>query len=171
MKYGELTLGQMEAIINKIGGMESVRRLLADELVISPPLFVNAILKRDMRKEGWKLLEHTMRCITSAADLEAVSFLRGREDYTNGEEMVRRARTELDTNYSQEDAEFLLDHQNEIPTELRPYLLVFTATIWEDSDGHRLIPCIHWNGERWGLRFDWLDGDFGSRYRLVRPRK
>jgi len=37
MKYGDLTLSQMEALANKIGGMESVRRLLADEPAISEP--------------------------------------------------------------------------------------------------------------------------------------
>lgn len=35
MKYGNLTLGQVEAGINKIGGEEAFLRLLRDELVIS----------------------------------------------------------------------------------------------------------------------------------------
>ncbi|QQG42801.1 MAG: hypothetical protein HYW15_01155 [Candidatus Giovannonibacteria bacterium] len=34
MKYGELTLGQVEAIVNKIGGVDGVRRLLAGELSV-----------------------------------------------------------------------------------------------------------------------------------------
>jgi len=34
MKYGELTLGQVEAIVNKLGGMEGVQRLLSGELVM-----------------------------------------------------------------------------------------------------------------------------------------
>lgn len=34
MKYGELTLGQVEAIVNKLGGMEGVKRFLSGELVI-----------------------------------------------------------------------------------------------------------------------------------------
>jgi len=34
MKYGELTWGQMEAIVNKLGGMEGVRRLLSGDLVV-----------------------------------------------------------------------------------------------------------------------------------------
>jgi hypothetical protein len=37
MKYGDLTLGQVEALVNKLGGMEAVRRLLADEPTISEP--------------------------------------------------------------------------------------------------------------------------------------
>jgi hypothetical protein len=36
MKYGELNLGQIEAVVNKLGGMDGVNRLLADELTISP---------------------------------------------------------------------------------------------------------------------------------------
>ncbi|MEK7066059.1 MAG: hypothetical protein AAB965_00635, partial [Patescibacteria group bacterium] len=34
MKYGELTMGQIEAMVNKLGGMEGVQRLLSGELVI-----------------------------------------------------------------------------------------------------------------------------------------
>jgi len=34
MKYGKLTLGEIEAIINKLGGMEGVKRFLSGELVI-----------------------------------------------------------------------------------------------------------------------------------------
>jgi hypothetical protein len=36
MKYGELNLGQVEAIVNKLGGLDGVRRFLADELVVKP---------------------------------------------------------------------------------------------------------------------------------------
>ncbi len=34
MKYGDITFGQMEAIINKLGGMDGVKRLLSGELVV-----------------------------------------------------------------------------------------------------------------------------------------
>lgn len=34
MKYGELNLGQIEAIVNKLGGMEGVQRFLSGELVV-----------------------------------------------------------------------------------------------------------------------------------------
>lgn len=36
MKYGNLTLGQVEAVVNKLGGMSGVESLLRDELVVSP---------------------------------------------------------------------------------------------------------------------------------------
>jgi len=34
MKYGELNLGQIEAAVNKLGGMDGVRRLLSGDLVV-----------------------------------------------------------------------------------------------------------------------------------------
>ena len=34
MKYGELNLGQVEAVVNKLGGMEGVKRFLSCETVI-----------------------------------------------------------------------------------------------------------------------------------------
>ena len=36
MKYNDWTLGQVEAVFNKLGGDEGVRRFLADELVVRP---------------------------------------------------------------------------------------------------------------------------------------
>lgn len=37
MKYGELNLGQVEAIVNRLGGMEGVQRFLRGELIVSEP--------------------------------------------------------------------------------------------------------------------------------------
>ncbi|MDD3531660.1 MAG: hypothetical protein PHV99_03680 [Candidatus Pacebacteria bacterium] len=34
MKYGELTLGQMEAVVNKLGGMDGVKRFLAGNIEV-----------------------------------------------------------------------------------------------------------------------------------------
>ena len=170
MKYGELSLGQIEALVNKLGGMDGVRRFLADELIVSEST-VTGTFKRDMRKEGWKLLENTSRCLTSATDLEGVSFLKGSEGYVSGEEMVRRARIELDANYGQEDAEWLLEHQDEISVELRKFYLVFTATVWEAPDGRRHVAYLRWNGERWCLVFNRLGRDWYGSDRLPRPRK
>ncbi|MBU3942394.1 hypothetical protein KKA24_00245, partial [Patescibacteria group bacterium] len=34
MKYGELNLGQIEAIVNRLGWMDGVRRFLSDELEV-----------------------------------------------------------------------------------------------------------------------------------------
>jgi len=45
MKYGGLTLGQIEAVINKLGGMEGVRRLLSGEVFVKAVEYVFPIWK------------------------------------------------------------------------------------------------------------------------------
>jgi|SRR3989338_3241729 len=127
--------------------------------------------KRDMRKEGWKLLENSPRRITSVAGLELVPFLKKGESSIGGEELVRRARAELDANCGQEDAEFLLEHQKEIPEEFRQFYLIFTGTVWGGSGGGRDVAYLFFDGERWCLDFHWLGLDFHSGGRLLRPRK
>src|SRR3989344_4444850 len=71
---------------------------------------IDKAFARAMRKEGWKLLEDGESSIL-------------------GEELVVRAREEFKINYGQHDAEWLLEHQDEIPEEFRKYYLVFTGTV------------------------------------------
>lgn len=125
--------------------------------------------KRDMRKEGWTLLENQPHRLSSAID--GIPFLKESENVITGEEMVCRARAELDANYGQEDAEWLSENQDKIPAGLRNFYLVFPATIWRDSGGRRSVPCLDWNGGRWVLDFGWLGGGWISVDRLVGPRK
>ncbi|KKU93873.1 MAG: hypothetical protein UY26_C0003G0021 [Candidatus Jorgensenbacteria bacterium GW2011_GWA1_48_13] len=47
MKYGELTLGQVEAMVNKVGGMDGVKRLLAGELAVGPKWEVESVFRID----------------------------------------------------------------------------------------------------------------------------
>lgn len=128
-------------------------------------------LRFDKRQDGWTLLEHAPRKLVSASDLELVPFLRDGESAIRGYDLIGRARYELDANYGQEDAEFLLDHQDKIPVQFRKYYLVFTGLVWRVSGRRRYVPCLDWGGGRWFLHFRWLDRDFDSDGRLVRPRK
>ncbi len=67
---------------------------------VSAPVLIN-----DKTKDSWTLIEHAKRRITTVQELELVSFLKSKENSVKGEEVVRRARVELDANYGQEDAE------------------------------------------------------------------
>lgn len=124
----------------------------------------------DKRKQGWKLLEDASRRIESVSNIEPVSLLIDGENYAGGEEMVRRARVELDCNFGQHDAEWMLTHQADIPKELRAFMLVFTGTVWQRPGGDRYVSCLVFRGGRWGLGFFWFGSGFGSGSRLVRPR-
>ncbi len=122
---------------------------------------------RDMRKEGWTLIENVSRQITSITDPKLVPILKKGETSINGEEMVRRARAELNANLGQEDAEWLLEHQAEIPKEWRSYYLTFPGTVWQGEYGCRFVPCLRWGVAGWCLYFGWLGLDWLSGVRLL----
>mgnify|MGYP001614642741 CR=1 FL=1 len=127
---------------------------------------------RDMTQEGWTLLEDTREPWPISADkLDLVPFLGDCKSYIGGEDVVSRARGDLKANLGQCHSEYLLKHQNEIPEEFRKHILVFTGTIWRRRFGHRSVPYLIWNGERWYLYFRGLEDGFCSNGRLLRFRK
>lgn len=112
-------------------------------------------LTYDKTKDGWFLVKNVQRRLTSC-DIEGVSYLRKYGAGSHGNDVLDRA-IELDADYGQADAEYLLEHQDKIPEELRPYRLIFTGTIWRGPNS-RYIPCLEWSwwgesGKQWGIRF------------------
>ena len=125
----------------------------------------------DKRKDGWELIEDVIFSPFDVPKMELVSFLEQGENRINGKEMVRRARTELNANLGQRHAEYLLEHQSEIPKEFQKFYLVFMGTIWRGPSGDRVVTYLLWDGERWCLHFDWLGHGWGSDGRLLRLRE
>lgn len=120
----------------------------------------------DKSKDGWTLVEDEGSQL-SVSGLEIVSFLKKVESSVSGESMRERAK-ELGANFGQRQAEYLLDHQAEIPAKWRDYYLVFPGTLWRASCGGLGVPCLAWLSGRWCLLFGWLDGGWGSRVRVLR---
>ena len=163
----EVSLVEFEGPLGELVQQCKSNRTRFDEFKLWLKKVATGNFKRDMRKEGWTLLENIPRRISSIID--AIPFLKN-ESTVNGDVMAMRA-VELDANYGQEDAEWLLDNQDKIPAELRKFYLVFPATNWRDLDGFRYVPFLFWGYGRWFLSFYWLDYGFFSDVRLVRPRK
>lgn len=135
-------------------------------------LAIEPNLKFDRRSDGWELLKHSRRVITSVSELELVPFLKEGEQPIRGYDLLGRAEYELDAyRYGQEDAEFIHDHQDEIPEEFRKFYLIFPRTIWRYPGGSLSVACLSWDGERWRLGWGWLEGEFGSGARFLRPVK
>jgi len=143
----------------------------------------SSVFQHDMRKKEWKpwaLVEDVDDAgEISITNLELVSFLKKGEDLISGEEMRKRAK-ELNANLGQRHAEYLLEHQKEIPVEWREFDLVFTGTLWREQKGGSFfrrrdsfyMPCLSWGGGGWwSLYFGWLGRNWDSGERLLRPRK
>lgn len=127
--------------------------------------------KRDMSTEGLTLVGNTPRSLNSVADLDLVTFLKKDEQSISSRELIRRARLEFNANLGQEDAEWLLEHKDEIPEEYENYYLVFMGTRWSTCDGCIHVACLNYVGAQWSLDFNWLDLIHSRRTRLVRSRK
>lgn len=135
-----------------------------------------APLKYDKTRDGWTLLEDVLFDLSGQDGKlfvpDIVEFLKPNEFFVNGEEMKRRGREELNAHLGQHHAEYLMEHQELIPKEWRgKYYLVFPGTVWQGSYSRRLVPYLHWDGDRWCLDFHWLRGDWGPVGRLVCFRK
>lgn len=129
-------------------------------------------LRFDKRREGWTLLEHAPRQIISVADLdEPVSFLQDGETSIRGYDLIGRARYEFDANLGQEDGEWLLDREAEIPIGFRQFYFPLTATIWRLPFERLYVPYLTWGGERWHLSWGWLEDGWDSNARLLRLHK
>lgn len=125
---------------------------------------------RDMRKEfGWRILKDEDLTLNDPTHVEVVSILTEDECWVGGSELILRA-MKLDACLGQHDAEFVLRYEDAIPRTWRENYFVFPATVWHDrhGKGRRRVSCLFWNGRRWVLDFDWLEGGFGKDVRLIR---
>lgn len=115
-----------------------------------------SVFQYDKTKDNFKLIEDVgfIPPLTSPRNIESIPFLNDEESYITGDEMDERAK-ELEANLGQQHAEYLLEHQSDIPEKFRNYYLVFPGTKWRNPGGRRGVPCL-----------DWDDGT-----RLVRPRE
>jgi len=82
MKYGDLTLGQVEAMVNKLGGMDGVHRFLSGELVVKEPQHKWEVWKTIKLGTGLRTAEHFMKDLTFSGcrrDSYAAEMLKGSE--------------------------------------------------------------------------------------------
>lgn len=118
----------------------------------------------DTQEEDWELVEDFDRDPVPVNQLELVSF-------SSHVTMLERAKGKS-VNVGRRQAEYLLEHQEEIPEEWRQYYLAFLGTR-RRRFGRLLIPYLmrDFDDERWLLRFDELGLGIVPYGRLVRLRQ
>ena len=163
---------------SKASSPEDLRDLAIRLLVEKFGMKVGYNFKRDMYEEAdWELVEDVAGPDEiSINDFDIVSFsaLKHHKMELAGKDMIPWARS-MGATLGQRQAEYLLDHQKEIPSEwVVPYAcFVFPGTIWRSgSTGNRYVPCIRCTPKEWELFFhplDGNDGNFASSW-LMHPR-
>ena len=121
----------------------------------------------DMTKKGWRLVDDfSYPKDISVANLELIPFS-NRSEVLSGAKMREEAKR-MNANLGQYHAEFLLKHQREIPKEWKNYLLVFPGTVWQLGKS-LVVPFLGWGSKHWFLDFYWLEHNWPSHFRFVRP--
>ncbi len=175
MKYKELDLGTIEAVVDKLGGMDGVRSFLVEKSVLktisivlptvktfNPATFTGRSLKvldgeNDKRAEA--LIE---------VDFAKVIFdtcLKDGETRITGEEKLKRLKESGNIRLG---AETFLALWNEDGRKTLEWLhkekgityLDFFGSILESSNGGRCVLCLHCYDGRWGWNYSWLGNDW-----------
>lgn len=112
------------------------------------------------REYGYTVVEDVEPTLSSAADLEAVSFLEPGEFVVSGETMRQRAVVKK-ANLGLADLKVALDDQKKISVE---EYIVFSGTLLRNPDGHLCVAVLRWGDDGWYLDFGrvacgWFDSD------------
>ncbi len=196
MKYGDLTFGQVEAIMNKLGGMAGVKDLLSGKTAVSAA--GKAIKKAKSSAEG--MFRVFVSYTQPLSDLiKSAEFNWVNSDITekhfpinqrpNGavemkvftvQDLVGATRSvtskeviqEMDNRgYRPAELPELLAFAMTNPDEQRKYPIVSLGSIWQDWLGDQGVPYLWGGGFGRSLYLGWFDDGWDSRYRFLAVRK
>ena len=112
-------------------------------------------------KYGYEVVKDVEPSQFKVKNLKFITFLESGELYINSITMCQRAVT-LKGNLGLVDGQYLFDHQNEIPKEMRGKYIVLPGTLLPDSDGDLRVACLDWGGGCWVPCFGWFVNVWGG---------
>jgi len=156
MKYGELNLGQIEAIVNKLGGMDGVQHFLAGHTEVK--LIENLInLDADpFIPEGLTVEKHQKGGIFKWNPKEVELFLFNQQKKGTIEGNKLRKELKGKSVFNANLLDYLLEHPHLIPEGWKQDEHMFWGTIYRGSSGNLCVRGLYWFGGRWDWRFIWL---------------
>ena len=180
----DLAVGFVTTIEEAGGTIEDARRaIFKDELLKKR---IGMLVMGKLKIEGFpcqknvphlipdwvtEVVEDVEPTLTEGAKLSFSGFLRGREIYTDGPTMRKRA-VETMANKGLSDVPALLGPDGKglktIPAELRGEVyIVLTGTVLRRSSGRLCVPYLRWYGGAWIVFFAGLVGGWVGGGRLV----
>ena len=164
MKYGPVTLGQIEALLNKIGGEEGMNAILSGRATIA---YSEHLIDLDadprIPYDGWKVEEHKKGGQFKWDALKVQLFL-NKKQQDGGSIEGNKLRKELADMpvYNANLLDYLLDNPHLIPEEWKGKAVCFWGTIYRHSDGNLCVRFLVWNGGLWKQGNYWLGGHFDA---------
>ena len=150
MKYGELNLGQIEAIVNKLGGMDGVKKLLSGVMIVQNIKHIIDLAAGPFMPEGWKGEEHQKGGQWEWDSTKVKLHLSdGQKDgrYIAGNKLREELKSQPVMNANILD--YLLAHPELIPEEWKDKAVFFWGTIYRRADGDLCVRYLCWSGGGW----------------------
>lgn len=162
MKYGKITLGQIEAILNKITKFtDGIKRFLADELTLVDPVkftsfpnppFPGAVVEEhNTPQDEWKLHNGNLYKNSQGVFLSlepsqtALSFMKGYD-------VQKSLKEQGEQTLNASDLDFLLENQELIPENWKGDRVFFWGTTFRDNGGRNYVRILFWDKE-WASGF------------------
>jgi hypothetical protein len=166
MKYSDATFGLAEAVFNKLGGMEGVKRFLRGDTDV---VIKNHTIDCDADPyipECWKVEAHIKHGLFEWKPNKVMLYLSEQQkdgNYIEGNKLHKELKDKPVLNANVLD--YLLANPQLIPEEWKGKVVFFWGTIYRDSDGDLYVRYLIWGGDGWR----WLSRWLGDYWRDIRP--
>ena len=161
MKYGDATMGQYEAAINKLGGWEAFLSFLAGNVEVVVKDHIIDCDADPFTPNGWKVEEHR-KGGQLKWDPKKVTLHLSPNQLDNKVVVGDNLRAELANMpvMNANVADYLLAHPELIPDEWKGKVVFFWGTIYRHSDGSLCVRFLDWSVGRWRWSGRWLVRDW-----------
>lgn len=172
MKYNDITLGKVEAIINMLGGMEGVQQLLSGNMELK---VINHIIDCDKAPlipyDSWKVEEHIKGGQFTWNPEKVKLFLSVNQKdgkSIEGNKLRKELKDEPVMNANLLD--YLLDHPHLIPEEWKvdekgnTRYIFFWGTIYRSAGDRLCVRFLYFSGGRWKQDYCWLGYGFDGNH-------
>ncbi len=160
MKYPKLELGTIEAVVNKLGGMEGIKTFLRDNIYI---VYVIDCDADPYIPDGLEIEEH-IKGGKVHWSLNKVGFYlcdEQKKDSIEGNKLRKKLKSQTVMNACVLD--YLLANPQLIPARWKMEYVFFWGTIYRYlGSGNLFVRFLFWDGDSWCWNYSNLDNDWGE---------
>ena len=155
-----LTAGQLNAIVKKLGGEDGVMRFLRGDAEVVIKTHTIDCDANPYVPDGWKVEEHIKggELRWNPDEVELYLCDEQKKGTIEGNELRKKLKGKPVLNACVLD--YLLANPQLIPEEWKGKAVFFWGTIYRDSDGDLCVRYLFWDDVGWSWSCGWLDVSF-----------
>lgn len=157
-----LTAGQLNAVVKKLGGEEGVKKFLQGLSEVVVKTHVIDCNADPHVPENWKVEEHIKGGELTWNPEKITLYLSDKQKggVIEGNKLRKELKGKPVLNANVLD--YLLKNPHLIPDEWKGKYIFFWGTIYRRSGGSLYVRCLCWGGGSWGWSYRWLVRDWGG---------